>query len=144
MHLDVQLSFLDIGLKVRLADGNFSNEGRVEVYYQGKWGAICNQYWDAYDATVVCKMLGYSFGVPLRYTLENGRWLDNRGYKRERAVLGDVHCLGAESTLQECFSSTGFRLNHYCKNRYRGVDTDDAGVMCTEDKTMAATSMSNL
>lgn len=44
---------------VRLAGGASPNEGRVEVFYDGIWGTVCDDGWDKNDANVVCKELGF-------------------------------------------------------------------------------------
>ena len=44
---------------IRLQGGNYSNEGRVEVYCNGRWGTICNVGFDSRDATTLCRQLGY-------------------------------------------------------------------------------------
>ena len=44
---------------IRLQDGDYSNEGRVEVYCNGQWGTICNSGFDSTDANTLCRQLGY-------------------------------------------------------------------------------------
>eukprot|EP00731_Ephydatia_muelleri_P037447 Em0474g1a len=50
----------DSRLLVRLAGGPTPAEGRMELYYNGSYGTICQIGWDLVDATVVCKSLGYA------------------------------------------------------------------------------------
>ncbi len=44
---------------VRLADGGFSQRGRVEHCYQGVWGTVCDSGWDDTDVYSLCRGLGY-------------------------------------------------------------------------------------
>ena len=47
-------------MPIRLYGGQGDNEGTVEIYYNGRWGTICDFGWTITDASVVCAQLGYS------------------------------------------------------------------------------------
>ncbi len=49
-------------MKVRLVSSDtkgYISHGYVEVFHQGRWGAICADDWDDNDAYVACGQLGY-------------------------------------------------------------------------------------
>ena len=39
------------------------NEGTVEIFYNGTWGSVCDDYWGLSEARVVCRMLGFSDAI---------------------------------------------------------------------------------
>lgn len=47
-------------IQLRLAgDKRKHNEGRVEVFYDGEWGTVCDDDFSIHSAQVVCRELGY-------------------------------------------------------------------------------------
>ena len=48
-------------VKVRLSGINSTAEGRLEVYYDGRWGTVCDDEFTFIDAGIVCSSLGFGF-----------------------------------------------------------------------------------
>ncbi|PIK49864.1 putative scavenger receptor cysteine-rich protein type 12 isoform X1 [Apostichopus japonicus] len=111
-HQDAGLS---CGVPVRLVGASVPYEGRVEIYYQGAWGTVCDDSWDIADANVVCQQLG--FGAASQ-SFSNAHFGEGNGL----ILLDEVRCTGAEPTLLDCpHNRIGY---HNCRHH------EDAGVSC--------------
>ena len=101
---------------LRLIGGSRPGEGRVEIYYNGSWGTVCDDVWDIKDARVVCRQLGYPIAVSAPHSARFGQgsgkiWLD------------DVQCQGNETSIVNCrHRPWGV---HYCRH------SEDASVICS-------------
>ena len=100
---------------VRLADGRSAYEGRVEVYYKGVWGTVCDDRWNLQAASVVCRQLGFPgpIAAPGQAFFSPGSG---------KIVLDEMECTGTEDMLRECQFDGFFRSD--CSH------SEDAGVMC--------------
>ena len=107
---------------MRLADGR-ADVGRVEIYHNGTWGTVCDDHWDIKDATVVCRMLGFTYAWT---SMSYGEFIINQDLDNTPGTgpiwLDDVACLGNESSLTEC-GHNGW-LVHDCDH------VENAGVLC--------------
>ena len=99
---------------VILVGGNVPFEGTVIVKYEGILGTVCDDVWDDKDATVVCRMLGYTGGTAYQEA-KFGRGTGD-------ILLDDVHCTGGEKSLFDC-PHAGIGVND-CTH------AEDAGVRC--------------
>lgn len=45
--------------ELRLRGGTVASEGRVEVCMNNEWGTVCDDQFDAVDASVACRQLGF-------------------------------------------------------------------------------------
>lgn len=101
--------------KVRLVGGDSDNVGRVEVYYDGQWGTVCDDRWYFDDGDAVCRQLGFERADEVYYRAEFGEgtgpiWLD------------DLNCPRDAASILDC-SHNGWGV-HNCKH------SEDAGVKC--------------
>ncbi|XP_071505117.1 scavenger receptor cysteine-rich domain-containing protein DMBT1-like isoform X1 [Diadema antillarum] len=103
---------------VRLVNGPEESEGRVEYYFNGRWGTVCDGRWDINDAAVVCRQLGYqeAWDAP-------GSAYFGQGNESMRIWLADVDCVGDELELRLC-QQDGWSTRD-C------IHSEDAGVKCS-------------
>ena len=48
---------------IRLVEGRYNWEGRVEIYVSKTWSTINDSSWTNFDAGVVCRQLGHSIST---------------------------------------------------------------------------------
>ena len=99
---------------LRLVGGSH-NAGRVEIYYKGTWGTVCDNDWDINDAHVVCRQLGFPYALDAYQGAHYGQGTG-------QILLDNVKCLGNEPSLFSC--RHGGVENNNCDHR------EDASVRC--------------
>ena len=120
-------------LSIRLANGSNSHEGRVELFYQGAWGTICDDGWDINDANVVCRMLGYPKALNVTVGSANQKVAGRFGAGSGDIILDDLSCTGIEDNIGSCKHGRRYK-EHNC------VHNEDAGVICDRGKKPAIVS----
>ncbi|XP_047562174.1 soluble calcium-activated nucleotidase 1 isoform X2 [Lutra lutra] len=103
---------------MRLVDGNTPSEGRVEIFYRGQWGTVCDNLWDLTDASVVCRALGFTNATE---ALGGAAFGPGTG----PVMLDEVECTGTEPSLANC-TSLGW-LKSRCRH------SQDASAVCTNE-----------
>ncbi|XP_078613732.1 neurotrypsin-like [Branchiostoma floridae x Branchiostoma japonicum] len=118
-------------IPVRLAGADSNDhQGRVEVFYDGQWGTICDDSWGIEEANVVCRQLGFP------QAKEATTSASSRDAGTGTIWLDDVNCLGNETSLSQCAHRDWG--DHNCKHE------EDAGVVCYEWKAGFSASRSSL
>ena len=93
-----------------------SGAGRVEMFYHGYWGTICDGRWEFRDAKVVCRQLGYPNAVR---ALQKNEFPPGSG----QIWLDHVACTGEEENITSC--------SHNSRNIYYCSHDQDVGVECS-------------
>ena len=101
--------------KIRLVGGNNETEGRVEIFVEGQWGTVCDDFWDIREATVVCTQLGFLDAKSAEQAATFGRGSGPIHFD-------DIHCMGNENALNKCPAQPIGQ--HNCAH------SEDAGVRC--------------
>ena len=109
--------------------------GRVEVFYSGRWGTICDNSFSTPEANVICQALNFTQGALC--TVPNARYGRGTGtalaiadllclffcYRSTGTVwLNYLDCSAGDEVLEDC-NHRGWGLS-YCNHR------DDVGVVC--------------
>ncbi|XP_062601529.1 deleted in malignant brain tumors 1 protein-like isoform X4 [Saccostrea cucullata] len=102
---------------IRLVNGSFPNEGRIEIKHNGVWGTVCDDGWDKKDAGVVCAMLGF------QKDFSSAKSSAFYGEGQGQIWIDEVSCVGDETDIFECKSET--LGEHDCSH------SEDAGVLCS-------------
>ena len=113
---------------LRLVDGDLIDdkgqpcEGRLEIFYNGAWGTICDDYWTRADANVACRALGFVAAVEDMDRYRTAYFPP--GTQDQQIVLDDLLCKGNESGLLECPSKHPEPGIHNC------LHSEDVGLRC--------------
>ena len=92
-------------------DSYFRRYGRVQVCINNTWGTVCDKTWDDNDASVVCRMLGYSpYGKTsaLRlvsyYNIITGAAALTRRFQESvwPMYIRELNCTGSEDSIWSC------------------------------------------
>ncbi|XP_064596715.1 neurotrypsin-like [Liolophura sinensis] len=116
--LMIMLKLANGNYEIRLVNGDTNelhSNGRLEVFYNGEWGTVCDDMFTDLTAATLCGFLGYSRGY-FAWNSAFGRgtgpiWLDN------------VVCSGTETNIDQC--------DHIPWGSNNCDHDEDVGLMCS-------------
>ena len=104
--------------------GNHSGHaGRLEVYYSGRWGTVCDDGWDIRDANVACRQLGFGYALAANCCAAFG-------WGSGSILLDDLACTGSESSLVSC-THRGIGTHNCWRGKNAGVICSHGEYVCT-------------
>ena len=100
-------------------------DGRLEIFIDGSWGTICDDYWTKENADVACRALGFAAG-----SVDNVLRFSSARFGRGSGdiVLDDVSCSGNEFGMLDCPRRGNIAVGtHNCRH------SEDVGVRCLKE-----------
>ena len=107
---------------LRLVGGSTPSEGRLEIVHEYQWGTVCDDDFDARDADVACRQLGYASASDFL-----GAFRNPFGSGTGPIVLDNLHCTGRETRLDECPHTKAHNCHHL----------EDIALFCSNEITVA-------
>ncbi|XP_033107645.1 scavenger receptor cysteine-rich type 1 protein M130-like [Anneissia japonica] len=96
-------------IKLRLAMREKVEQGRVEIYHNGRWGTICDRDWTISDANIVCKTFLGTHAIDVYKSTQDDH---EDGHP---IFISDITCTGKEDTILDC-SFNGLEDVHDCSH----------------------------
>lgn len=84
---------------IRLVAGPHGMEGRLQLYHDGLWGEVCDDYWTTspylkYNPDTACQQMGYKRGTTLPYNTYPA--------PSDTFLVDDIRCAGTEKRIDTC------------------------------------------
>ena len=75
----------------------------MEVYYNGRWGAVYDDGWDEHDSKIVCRQLGFESAISHYFGRRRGADI----------LLENIMCSSNDTVLASCgHFGVGIKLIH--------------------------------
>ena len=96
------LKFFNTHVDIRLLQGTDATEGILEIYEDNKWGIVCNDTFNHFAATIMCRKL--RFGLPVQYR-------GNSFIRKSEAHY--VYCSSTSQSFSHCFNYISYFTSCY-------------------------------
>ncbi|XP_038641157.1 scavenger receptor cysteine-rich type 1 protein M130-like isoform X2 [Scyliorhinus canicula] len=103
---------------IRLMNGEHRCEGRLEVFYNGKWGTVCSEKLGGHEGAVICNQL--QCGPHVKFVFDSSSFGAGSG----PIWVSGLECNSHESTVWQCQAKPWGQ--HNCDHG------EDVGVVCSE------------